>query len=281
MRKILFYGIIILLLVAVIDGSQAYIFKGAASEGTEAEVLLRTLEASGMDVLTSNVFTSLHLPDAAYTMEELDAMVDHIMTALKFEGEIINLSHQEYYPPLYEYEGGADFEKGFNRIYIERQEDIGTKQILATKVDEMGNTTVLKLYSAAWEDIKESYIIIDIVQNKRYKDIGAIIKENKTLLQEFGDTIETTATITAVSPGKKTGAENQKLMNKLIEASGAIRVDEAADDHYHSVTLYTPAIDWALAYNGKRVNLQLATRYNDYEKKTYLWIATPLITNTY
>ncbi|MDI9475442.1 MAG: YwmB family TATA-box binding protein [Bacillota bacterium] len=34
-------------------------------------------------------------------------------------------------------------------------------------------------------------------------------------------------------------------------------------------------------YGGKDVNIQLAMRYSEYEDKTYLWLATPLIITAY
>jgi len=33
--------------------------------------------------------------------------------------------------------------------------------------------------------------------------------------------------------------------------------------------------------NGKKVNMNLAIRYNSYEDRTYIWLATPVITVEY
>ncbi len=278
MRRITTYGIIVFILFAIFDSAAAYIFKGEEIETGESAVLTRAFEASSMDLLTVNVYSSLHLPDTSFTMAEQEKIGGQLIEALQLEGEVTTISNQEYYPPHY---NGEDFEETARRIYIDKQEDIGHRQFMATYTDETGNVTVIKLYTAAEEDIKESYIIIDIVQNKGYKDIGEIINQHKTLLKEFGGTIETTAAITAAAPGKMTGEETEKMLMDIIRASGAEKVEETVEDNYRSITLYTASIPYALKYDSKKVNLQLATRYNDYEKKTYLWIATPLITNTY
>ena len=48
-----------------------------------------------------------------------------------------------------------------------------------------------------------------------------------------------------------------------------------------SYTVFTPYIDNYIFFFRKRVNLNLAIRYNEYENRTYIWIGTPIITTGY
>lgn len=278
MKRVLFYGMIILLFLAVFDSTAAYILKDEDIEPGEAAVLMKTFEASGADFLEMNVYSTLHLPDIFFSMEELEEIGNNLMQRLQMKGEVHFISNQDYYSPVLEDESMDD---GTNRIFIEKNEDIGYNQIMVTALKETGEVTVLKLYAAEIDKIKESYIIIDIVQNKGYKDIGAIINRHNILLEEYGDSIETTAAITAVRNEKMTTLQKQKWINEMVKATRAKKIEEVIQSSYTSTTLYTPYIPYTLNYDNKKVNLQLATRYNDYEKSTYLWIATPLVTNTY
>ncbi|OZV13462.1 hypothetical protein CIW83_04260 [Tissierella sp. P1] len=48
-----------------------------------------------------------------------------------------------------------------------------------------------------------------------------------------------------------------------------------------SYTAYTPLIESSIFSGEKKVNLNLAIRYNENEDKTYIWIGTPIITTGY
>lgn len=67
----------------------------------------------------------------------------------------------------------------------------------------------------------------------------------------------------------------------ILREARAKKVDNMRDGNYISVSAYSPNINTSMKVNGKDVNLNLAIRYNSYEKKTYIWLATPVITTEY
>lgn len=242
----------------------------------EVQVLERILEGSGTAFLEADLYTSLHLPNTLYAMEEMEGMLEVLLDALGIEGEQITVD--EVLDEILWAETAT--EEDLNRIFVTKYEDVGTHQIVATAILPEGMTT-LKLYGAAFDEMKESYIIIDTVHNKGYKEIGEILSRNRSVLEQWGENIETTVNLMATRPDKLNESEIGQWVDAMINLAGAEIVEKVIDPGYTSVTLYTPEIPFALQYGNKRVNLQLATGYNNYEQRTYLWIATPLITNTY
>lgn len=68
---------------------------------------------------------------------------------------------------------------------------------------------------------------------------------------------------------------------KLLEKANARSVEGIRDGNMISVSAYSPIIKESISANGRKVNLNLAIRYNSYEDKTYIWLATPVITREY
>ncbi len=68
---------------------------------------------------------------------------------------------------------------------------------------------------------------------------------------------------------------------KVFKEAEARKVEGIRENNLISVSAYTPFISDSIRVSGKKVNLNLAVRYNSYENKTYIWLATPVITTEY
>lgn len=77
-----------------------------------------------------------------------------------------------------------------------------------------------------------------------------------------------------------TGRLNE-LCRRMFEETEAIKVEGMRDHNLISVSAYSPMIGESIRVKGKRINMGLAIRYNAYEDKTYLWLATPVIMTEY
>ena len=73
----------------------------------------------------------------------------------------------------------------------------------------------------------------------------------------------------------------EEISGRILTETGAKRIEGIKDRNYISVSAYSPYIQEFIQVRGKRVNLNLAARYNSYEDKTYIWLATPVITTEY
>lgn len=73
----------------------------------------------------------------------------------------------------------------------------------------------------------------------------------------------------------------QKLTKKVMDNAGAEIVESYADARMISITGYTPGISDLLTQDGKRVNINMALRYNSEDNNTYIHIGSPIITTEY
>ena len=101
------------------------------------------------------------------------------------------------------------------------------------------------------------YITASIVDNAGAGDLSALRSKVANVFGKYGVNEPSVNSC-------MTGSYGGKLDNNLI-----------------SVSAYTPSIVQAVEVNGQKVNLNLAVRFNSYEDKTYIWLATPVITTEY
>lgn len=87
--------------------------------------------------------------------------------------------------------------------------------------------------------------------------------------------------ISGTVPKKIDAAEMQELTNKVMGKAGAEIVENYADGRMVSVTGYTPGIADRLTPGEKRVNINMAVRYNSEDNNTYIYIGSPIITTEY
>jgi hypothetical protein len=58
-------------------------------------------------------------------------------------------------------------------------------------------------------------------------------------------------------------------------------VEGIRDGSLISLSAYSPLLKDSIKVRGKRVNINLAARYSAFEDKTYIWLASPVITTEY
>ena len=133
-----------------------------------------------------------------------------------------------------------------------------------------------------FEDKKgQTSIYINLIKVEKFSSINDIIKDVSHIYSEYGKTIENTVCVMGTASGKlKENLLNKKINGVLKKYNGNV-VEKYIDETIHSYTIYTPLIKRELFSGKKRVNLNLAIRYNEYEDKTYFWIGTPIITTGY
>ncbi|MBM7615134.1 YwmB family TATA-box binding protein [Alkaliphilus hydrothermalis] len=277
MKKLSFYGMIIILLFSLVNVSEGNSRIEEDPIHQEANALIKAFETSETDLMEINVNSTLQLPNKILTLEEMENIKENLIRGLGLEGERKLTENKEHYDPYFMV-GEAIEEKV---IYINRYRDEATNQITVSSIDPSGEMAVLKLYSAEVDNKKESHIIVDIVKNKGYKDIGDNIRQQQELLTKYGDRIETTTTLVGTTAGRFTEKGTKAWVESVIKSVKGKKIEEVMDDDYTSTTLYTKEISKVMKYDNKKINVQIATRYSAFEDKTYMWIATPLITNTY
>lgn len=268
-------GLIILFLFAFLYGNQA--LDGVEASGQEAATLVEIFEKSGADILESSVTNTLELPYNIWNRNEILCVKEELKRQLNLQDKleiITNMNQQMEYID-------ASMRRDEDKLYIDEYSDNNINQIVATNMVENGDVLGFKVYSGDLGQMKSSYIIIDIIHNKGYKGIVERCNQSREILQAFGNEIETTINIVGTYEGQISDKRIQAIIDKiLLDIRGKI-IEEVEAETYRSLTIYTPLIQRAIEYDSKRVNLHLAIRYNEYENKTYLYIANPLITLNY
>lgn len=282
MRRYSLLGLIFILLVGVLYNSSAKPVKNIDADLLQEEsLLLQAIEMNGFQMEEFNINKSVFIPNTFLTMEELEEKQIEIMDALNINGEVVRINMDEIneYGHMDYFEDPLDIEA--ETILEQRVEDEGYNEIITFVPNEEGNVTVIKLLSTQIVGESETYIIVDIVENKRYKEIVDISNQVENILEKYANDIQTTINLTGTHLGMLTKAEEKQKQEEIFSFLEAKKIEVLEDELFTSITAYSPLITSSITYGDKRVNLQLAMRYSEYEDKTYLWIANPLITTTY
>lgn len=282
MKKNSLFGLIFIILAGILYNASAQPIKNIGIDiVAEEELLMEAIEASGFQMEEFNINKSVFAKDLFLSIEELEEKRNNILDTLNIQGEIVPINIDKIYN---NYQGNY-FEDlldiSSDVILEQRIEDEGYNEIIVFIPNEAGNVTLIKLLSTQIVGESETYIIIDIIQNKGYKEIVTISNKIEDILQQYGNKVETTINITGVHLGKLTKAEEKQSQESVFNFLEAKKIEVLENELLTSITAYSPLISSYINYGNNKVNLQLAMRYSEYEDKTYLWIANPLITTTY
>lgn len=72
-----------------------------------------------------------------------------------------------------------------------------------------------------------------------------------------------------------------RISRLILDGAKAKKVNGMSEKNLISVSAYSPLIDNNIEIEGRKINMNLALRYNAFEDKTYIWLATPVITIEY
>lgn len=127
----------------------------------------------------------------------------------------------------------------------------------------------------------ESYISIAVTE-----DVPRITMQDKRLkvlevLKKSGITPKVNTCITGNLNGKLNNEQVNDVCKSIFSTAEAEKVEGIKNGGLISVSAYSPLMEDSIRVNERRVNLNLAIRYNSYENKTYIWLATPVITTEY
>ncbi len=282
MRKYYLAALIITLLLGLLYNTSAQQeASGQINQTDEEMLLLNAMEKAGFKMEEFNINLSLTMVNTFFTMEELEEKQKKIMKILNVDREALIVNMDNMHDPQYQkvFEDLIEIEEDI--VLEQRLEFDGHNEIVTFVPMEDGNMTTVKLLSNRLVGGNETYIIVDIAQNKGYKDIVSISNRLKEWLNKYKDQVETTISLTGAVAGEINKTWEKNTQNTIFDYLRAKKLEVLEDELFTSITAYSPLIKTYISYGGKNVNIQLAMRYSEYEDKTYLWIGTPLITTTY
>lgn len=286
MKKYSLIGLIISLLIGILyrgPGQEAIknINMGEKEVFQEEILFLQAMEKAGFRPEELNINISLSLENRLLSMEKMEMIKGEIMETLGVERQVVIVNMDNMYDPHYQniFEDSLELEEEI--ILEQRVEDEGHREIINFIPTDEGNMMVVKLVSSKIVGDSETNIIVDIVQNKGYKYIVETSNQVEELLKKYGENIETTINLTGGQAGRLGKDQEREIQDLIFKLLKAKRLEVLEDEDFTSITAHSPLIGTYIEYGGKKVNLQLAIRYSQYEDKTYLWLGTPLITISY
>jgi galactitol-specific phosphotransferase system IIB component len=126
----------------------------------------------------------------------------------------------------------------------------------------------------------DKYITIDALGAE---DGTALLLRNKIEKVFIAHGLKTVVNscITGTYEGNVQDDQLENICRNILSETEAKKVDSLRQENTISVSAFSPMIKDKLSINGKNVNLSLAIRYNKQEKRTYLWVATPIVNAEY
>lgn len=144
-----------------------------------------------------------------------------------------------------------------------------------------GDTISIIITSYRDENFNETTLFLDMVMSGEWNHIEETILKVEEILKSNGINSKTTTCITGAFCGKLIRNEiNDKIRMTIDKINGKI-IEDYYNDNLASISVYSPLIDEYILVGNKKMNLNVAMRYNEYEDKTYIWIGTPIITIGY
>ena len=125
---------------------------------------------------------------------------------------------------------------------------------------------------------KESYIIVDILDNKVYKDIVDIYAIVEETLNTYSDKVDIYTCIAGEYEKKLQLDKYNDILDKILYNMNAEVVDKVQEENFLSITAYSKILkENYLECLGNKINLNIGIRYSENDDKTLIYIATPII----
>lgn len=133
-------------------------------------------------------------------------------------------------------------------------------------------------FTAIKKDSEEYYIIIDILSNKVYKNIGDIYQNLDDILQERSNDVDTYLCMVGEYTKKLQLYKSNDILENILYNMNAKEIDRVREDNLFSVTAYSNLLTGNdLDYLENKINLNIGIRYSENEDKTLIYMATPII----
>lgn len=132
-----------------------------------------------------------------------------------------------------------------------------------------------------WGKNAESFISIRVVEDSVYREAETTRSEICRMLEKYGINPRVNSCITGYYGGKLGKERLNTVSSSVFKVAQARKVEGISETNLISLSGYSSAIQDFLQVKGKKVNINLAIRYNTYEDRTYIWLATPIITTEY
>lgn len=164
-----------------------------------------------------------------------------------------------------------------NNIKIDNNSDEDIVQINGNYISDKYSMYII--VQSNKNNLKDTNIVVDYNSNKD-KKVEEIKNNIRNALKEYGE-VNYYICYTSSFDQNMDKKEKTKVVNSLIKKYNIDIKERYEDKNIVSVTGYTSRLKEWIKYDDKKVNINIAVRYNNYDEKTNLIIGYPLITIGY
>ena len=160
-----------------------------------------------------------------------------------------------------------------NKIKWKEENDNGLK-IYAQAQDDSCSIS----FTAIKKNSKEYYIIVDILNNKVYKNIVDIYQTLNDVINKYSNDVDIYLCIAGEYTKNLQLYKSNDILENILYNMNAKEIDKIEDDNLISVTAYSNLLtENDLDYLDNKINLNIGIRYSENEDKTLIYMATPII----
>ncbi|CCQ94687.1 exported hypothetical protein [[Clostridium] ultunense Esp] len=260
--KFFMMGIILFLLIPI--------FGFSVDQYEERDLLIGVLEETGATFLEGDISLGGTILDRFIGYEEIKDIGNNLRNNLEIKGNLI--------------ESGSLYEGVEGDYYWEEiVEEEGFLQLMIQGLDSYNNIVTITLSS--YEDVDlgpgETTLFINLINKEQFVEINDIIVKVEKIFDEYGKPVNITTCVIGTFDGYMDLRENEKRILGVARAIKGKIVEEYKEDGVLSLSIFTPYIEEYVFTGNKKMNMNIAVRFNEYEDRTYIWIGTPIITVGY
>ena len=160
-----------------------------------------------------------------------------------------------------------------NKIKWKEENDNGLK-IYAQAQDDSCSVS----FTAIKKSKKEYYIIVDILNNKVYKNIVDIYQTLNDVINKYSNDVDIYLCIAGEYTKNLQLYKSNDILENILYNMNAKEIDRIKEDNLISVTAYSDLLtENDLDYLENKINLNIGIRYSENEDKTLIYMATPII----
>ncbi|HOM02821.1 MAG TPA: YwmB family TATA-box binding protein [Acetivibrio sp.] len=243
-----FYLIIILIILFTIGYAKLYYNKGSSSTALKEAFI-----ASGATLANTEFYA---WTKTEKSFEELTKIIDSL-------AKDINVENNELFS-----------RRLISNDRIDKIEIIGT-------IGKGKMINICAQSNRSEKDPEKAYISLSLTSGPDEFGLEDIHDDLINVFHKYKIESELNICMTGYFEGRMDYKDLNKISKKILKSAGAKKVNGIAENNLISVSAFAPGIDNSILVNGEKVNMNIAIRYNSYEDRTYIWLATPVITVEY
>jgi len=217
------------------------------------EALLEPFISSGANHVNNEIYFNAILNNKYEKKEYLERLLMDIYKALEIEEMPFNVFENDLMKKM-EFNGAAD-----------NDENVA---IIVEFLKEKSSDNIEDIY-------KEINLSLDLTGEFSYYRLPPIRKAIEAVFKKHKVKATINSCITGSFQGKMSYIRMNEICKNIFDTAGANKVGNYARQNFISVSAYTPLISNFITNDGYKSNIDIEIRYNDYEQKTYIWLATP------